>query len=383
VVNGAEVTHVVLDQAYRVVEPVENFLEYLRQERYSPHTVRSYAGGLAAWWSLLEEREQDWAGVGVEDLVRFLRRLRTGGGDPGVLMLRPDRPVPASTVDAAMTAVLSFYRYHAVVGGVSAAERFYVQVKGGMVQARGRYASFLGHIRAGQDRRVVGRRRDPRALPPFLTPRQVEVIKDDAARMNPDRGWVGDLRFRLFWALLEATGLRLAEALLLRHRDWLPGTGTTAVIEVQPREDPARRLRVKYQQYRRIYVGDDLDDLYGEYLFWLADRGVDFGDDSPVFVNLFRGEVGAPLRPETVYDWVEGFKRRHPLLPKGWTPHWFRHTHATAMLLAGVHTHVVQRRLGHRDVNTLLATYAHVSDDAAMRAAADWKSLVSRWRAEQ
>jgi site-specific recombinase XerD len=123
VVNGTEVTHVVLDQAYRVVEPVESFLEYLRQDRYSPHTVRSYAGGLAAWWALLEERDQDWARVGVEDLVRFMRRLRTGGGDPSVLVLRPERPVPTSTVDAAMTAVLSSYRYHAVVGGVPAAER--------------------------------------------------------------------------------------------------------------------------------------------------------------------------------------------------------------------------------------------------------------------
>lgn len=383
VVAGSEITHVVLDEAFRVVEPVERFLEYLRQEQYSPHTVRSYAGGLAAWWTLLEERGQDWAQVSVDDLVRFTRRIRAQGSDPSVLVLRPARPVPASTVDAAMTAVLSFYRYQAVVADVPAARKFYIHVKGGTVQARGRYASFLGHLSSDQDHRVVGRRRDPRVLPPFLTPRQIEVVKADAARLGPDRTWVGDLRFRLFWALLEATGLRLAEALLLRHRDWLPGTGTTAVIEVQPREDPIRRLRVKYQQYRRLYVSDDLDDLYGEYLFWLSDGGIDFDDDTPVFVNLFRGKVGAALRTETVYDWIEGFKRRHRLMPSQWTPHWFRHTHATAMLLAGVPAHVVQRRLGHRDISTLLTTYAHVSDDASMKAAADWKSLVTKWRAEQ
>jgi integrase len=43
--------------------------------------------------------------------------------------------------------------------------------------------------------------------------------------------------------------------------------------------------------------------------------------------------------------------------------------------------HVVQRRLGHGGVQTLMTTYAHVTEDAAMRAAADWKVLVTRWNA--
>ena len=34
-------------------------------------------------------------------------------------------------------------------------------------------------------------------------------------------------------------------------------------------------------------------------------------------------------------------------LPPDWSPHWLRHTHATALLLAGVPEHVVMRRLGH------------------------------------
>ncbi|UXY24351.1 tyrosine-type recombinase/integrase [Streptomyces cynarae] len=78
---------------------------------------------------------------------------------------------------------------------------------------------------------------------------------------------------------------------------------------------------------------------------------------------------------------MDAFKRRHPLLPVAWTPHWFRHSHATALLLAGVPEHVVQRRLGHRDIHTLMTTYAHVTEDAAMRAAADWKAVAVRWGA--
>lgn len=379
-ITGDEVTYVVLDNDWSAVEPVEEYLEYLRQEQYSPNTVRSYAGGLALWWTLLELRGQDWRHVGVDDLAKFARRLRERGSDPTVLALRPATPAPASTVQTAVTAVLSFYRYHAIVGRVPAARQFYVHVTGGTMQSRSQYASFLGHIGGGQDRRVIGRRRGPRPAAQILSPQQITVIKDDAARFEHGN-WRGDLRMRLFWSLLEEAGLRIAEALLIRHRDWQPGTGTTALIEVQPREDAFRRLRVKNQHYRRLYVGDELDDLYGEYLFMLAEQGFEFSDDDPIFVNLYRGEIGRPLRTETVYDWVDGFKRRHPLLPADWTPHWFRHFHATALLLAGIPPHVVQRRLGHSDINTLMRTYAHVTDDAEMRAAADWKTLIHRWGA--
>jgi integrase len=279
-VLGDEVTYVVLDRHWQVVGPAEEYLEHLRQEQYSPNTVRAYAQGLALWWSMLEDRELTWSRVDVHDLARFKRRLENRGTDPTVIALRPDKPAAASTVDVALTAVLSFYRYQALTANVPAARQFYEHVKGGIGQARAKYASFLGHLGGGQAHRVIGRRRDPKTPPPFLTPVQITVIKDDAARFDHDGGrWSGDLRLRLFWTLLEETGLRLAEALLLRHRDWQPGTGTTAFLEVQPREDQRRRLRVKNQQYRRVYLSDELDDLYGEYLFLLVELGLDVQDD--------------------------------------------------------------------------------------------------------
>lgn len=52
-------------------------------------------------------------------------------------------------------------------------------------------------------------------------------------------------------------------------------------------------------------------------------------------------------------------------------------------LLAGIPVHVVSRRLGHADVQTTLDLYAHVTDDAALRAVADWQSYTARWRTGQ
>jgi integrase len=51
--------------------------------------------------------------------------------------------------------------------------------------------------------------------------------------------------------------------------------------------------------------------------------------------------------------------------------HSLRHTHATQLLLAGVHPKVAQERLGHATVAMTLDTYSHVTerlrDDAAAR----------------
>ena len=67
-------------------------------------------------------------------------------------------------------------------------------------------------------------------------------------------------------------------------------------------------------------------------------------------------------------------------VPQTWTPHWMRHSHATALLLSGVPVHVVSRRAGHVDVQTTLNTYAHVTEDAQMRAVAQWKAFAAGWR---
>jgi len=99
-------------------------------------------------------------------------------------------------------------------------------------------------------------------------------------------------------------------------------------------------------------------------------------------VNLAGGTRFAPWRSESVYDLVGRLRRELAgEVPEAWTPHWLRHSHATALLLAGVPVHVVSRRLGHADVQTTLNLYAHVTEEADMRAVAEWKSFSAGWRA--
>lgn len=378
-------TWTVTGEDHLPVGPVEEYLEFLRVAQLSsPNTIRSYATSLARWWEYLTAAGVAWDEVSLPAFVPFLASLRTG--EPaGVTRLPVGEQAggPAeSTVALRVTAVLSFYRYHADAHQVPVAGRLYRMGGHG-----GRYVPGLAHLQHGRDRaRPAVRLRRTVARPaPVLTPGQVEAIVDGCARWDRSSGqWSGSVRNRLLFATLAETGMRLGEVLSTRHCDWHAGRGGTPFVEVVPRQDHPAGLRGKSGRYRRIYISDDLERLHSEYVWQLCDidahRAVEL-ENHFVFVNLHRGQWLAPLRSETVYDQVTALKRKlGTAVPAGWTPHWFRHTHASALLLSGAREHVVMRRLGHADIQTTLTLYGWVTEDAELRALADWRSFCAGWR---
>lgn len=385
---AGERTWTVVGLDHLPVAPVEEFLEYLRvAQRSSPNTIRSYATSLSRWWDYLMTAGLAWDQVSLPTFTPFVLWLRTGV--PGGVSRLPVGPAPRvsaeSTVSARVAAVLSFYRYHDEVHQVPVAGRLYRAGTRG-----GGYAPALAHLQRGRERPrpAVRLPRAARSSPtPVLTPGQIEAILDGCARWDEARGeWSGSLRNRLLFATLAETGMRLGECLSTRHRDWHVGRGATPFIEVTARQDHPGGVRSKSGRYRRIYISDDLERLHSEYLWQLCDldahRLVDL-EDHFVFVNLQRGQWLAPLRPETVYDLVETLKRRlGDATPSEWTPHWFRHSHASALLLSGAKEHVVMRRLGHADVQTTLNLYGWVTEDAELRALAGWRRMCSGWRGD-
>ncbi len=176
---------------------------------------------------------------------------------------------------------------------------------------------------------------------PLLAPVQVEAILDACARWDEASGqWTGQVRDRLLFAALAETGMRLGELLSTRHCDWHAGRGGTPFVEVVPRQDHPAGVRCKSSRYRRIYISDELERLHSEYVWQLCDAGAHQEVDLAghfVLVNLRRGQWLAPMRPETVYDKVTSLKRAlGDAVPAAWTPHWFRHTHASALQMGRI-----------------------------------------------
>jgi integrase len=379
--DGGPRTWTVIDEGYRTVGPVEEWLEAHRH-LWSPNTVRGYATALSQWWTFLEQRveAERWNEVGVPTVSAFVSWMRNGRRVERSLV-PVDGPSP-ETMQARLAAVVSFYTWHEAVSGVPVADRL---MRGAPRRAVAR--GLLAHLDARSAPvatslvRVRRRRRD---RPPLLMPQQIQAILNGCATYDPGSGeWVGNLRDRLLFAVLAESGMRIGEALGLRISDFVMGRGGTPFIEIVPRADNANGARVKMMRPRRVYVGADLERLFADYLSHMACTAADVGiavtADSPLLVNLQRPPLLAALHEGTVRDKTAALRKKG-IGPPGWTPHWFRHSHATALLLAGTAEWVVSRRLGHAHVQTTLDLYGWVREDEALRAAANWKSYASSWR---
>ena len=133
----------------------------------------------------------------------------------------------------------------------------------------------VGPVREAGERPVYPTRASTAATRcPILTPAQVATILDGCCVPAGGGTWSGGLarlRDRLLFATLAHTGMRLGEALSLRHNDVHVGSGDTPYLEIIPRQDHPHGARVKSSRARRIYIGDDLEALYSAYVWELVD----------------------------------------------------------------------------------------------------------------
>lgn len=171
-------------------------------------------------------------------------------------------------------------------------------------------------------------------------------------------------RWYCFFSLLLSTGLRPSEALGLYWTDVDLARGTVTIRR------GLRRLKGKWvleepktpNARRTIPLPLSLTALLSEHLT----RQREVGFDGPL---VFTSPVGAPKHEDGIVK--DYFK---PLLKKAGLPNSvrlydLRHTHATLLLLAGVHPKVVSERLGHSNITITLNTYSHVLPNMQQAAA--------------
>ncbi|WP_257153836.1 tyrosine-type recombinase/integrase [Streptomyces lunaelactis] len=257
--------------------------------------------------------------------------------------------VSPSTVNRKLAAVSAFYQ-HQSRHGEDIGELLTTWQTGG----RGGWKPFLHHITKGTPH--AGRAivlKAPKKLPRVLAAGEVQAILDACTR----------LRDRFLFALLYDTGIRIGEALGLRHEDIAAAKSEVTVV---PRLN-ANRARSKSQRRRSIPVSASLIRLYGDYMH------SEYGDlDSDyVFVNLFAEPRGQALSYPAVYGLVKRIRRRTGL---DFDPHWCRHSAATRMLRDGIPIETVSLLLGHSSVTVTLSVYGHLTAADARKAmeAAGW-----------
>jgi integrase/recombinase XerD len=335
------------------IEPVERFLAYLTDIERSPNTVKAYAHDLKDFWVFLAHRGLDWRLVRLEDLGEYVAwlRLPPAGRAGAVLVLPSVEPqVAAVTVNRKLSALSAFYT-HQARRGVDVGELLTTMASPGR---RGGWKPFLHHISKGaaQPRRTI-MLRTAKKLPRVLTVVEVQAILDACER----------LRDRFLFALLWDSGIRIGEALGLRHEDIAAAERQVTICS----RVNGNGARAKSGRSRSIPVSAELIRLWADYL-----TGEYLDTDSDyVFVNLFAEPRGQALTYPAVYDLVRRLRVRTGI---DFDPHWYRHSMATRLLRDGVPIEVVSQLLGHASITTTAAIYGHLTVEDARRAleAAGW-----------
>ncbi|HEY9780762.1 MAG TPA: tyrosine-type recombinase/integrase [Leptolyngbyaceae cyanobacterium] len=255
-----------------------------------------------------------------------------------------------STINAILSAVYSFYRFYIRIGEVKD-----LQLYGTSSYGRKNYKPFLHHITKGKavQTRLIKLKEPKKAVQTF-THEQVKALIDNCS----------NLRDKLLVNLLYETGIRIGEALGMRHEDFKPWDNE---IHIVFRENNFNHARGKGKNHRKIDVSMQLMSLYSDYFMYEypEDLVTDY-----VFVNIWGGAIGHPITYSTVAELFERLKKKTGIQDAH--PHMFRHTHATELIEFGWDASLVKERLGHRNIQTTINTYTHIRPKALKKAYQDY-----------
>ena len=215
------------------------------------------------------------------------------------------------------------------------------------------YRVLWGALKQAVKLEVLSRNVADAATPPQLKDNEVEILSPD--QIGTVRDALKNSRLGPIVCLALATGCRLGELLALRWRDT---NGGVVTIE-RSLEQTKGNLRFKEPKSRhgrrKITLPASAISALDQYRRQL---GVAMHPDALVFSN----QDGTPIRPNAIsVQWNREIRRISRVPPVVF--HSLRHTHASALIKAGIDVVSVSRRLGHSSPVITLKVYAHLFGD--------------------
>ena len=199
-----------------------------------------------------------------------------------------------------------------------------------------RYLSFRGVHSLPPEKISIAKTGDREIT--FLESDELEAILN-----KPDITTLGGIRDRAILETFFSTGLRVSELAALNVSDINFERGEIAVL------GKGKKLRVVFLSEKALSFIDQ----------YLTNRGFELGDkdkEIPLFISSknSRFSIRSIERIVTKYAALAG-------LSKKVSPHTFRHSFATDLLISGADVRSVQSLLGHSSITTT-QVYTHVTD---------------------
>lgn len=333
------------------IKPIQEYIRFLNNLDHSPNTVRSYANHLKLFWEYLDFIKKDWTDMKLTDFSEFVSWLRHANSNNIIFLTAQESKRTESTISTILTAVSSFYNFHQQLGTTD------IKLTQSATTRFRRYKSLLHHITKSKpiQTRLI-KLKIQKVLPKTLTQEQVKIV---IIACN-------SLRDKFLISLLYESGIRIGQALGLRHSDIKSWDNE---IHIQPRLNNENKVRSKSNLSNVIHITSQLMALYTRYLI------EEFGDHNCDYVFIQTSKKHTPGKPLNYRAVRDLFSRLTKKIGFHITPHMLRHTHATELLRNGWDSAYVQKRLGHRSIQTTINTYAHLNNDDLKKSFQEYQKI--------
>lgn len=336
--------YILLDDDFQIIEVVKDFLKYLDSRRYAENTLKNYCYHLKLYFEFLKEYKYNYKDLVEENLeikvfsefVDWLNKV-----DSKIIYTqyseRKNRRDEA-TINAILSAVTTFYDYLYRNGEVREINIF----KDGNINAFKGFLYEMGIKRNHYKSNIFKLKEKDK---------QLQVISRE--QVNTLIGACKYIRDKFIIALIFESGIRLGEALGLRKSDIVIWDNK---IKIVARENKENGASVKNKAEGEIIIPSYICDLYIKYM---QEEYID-NKEGYIFINLKGPNKGYAMKAITVQKL---FNRLSNITGIKVNPHMLRHSHATELIeIGGWDCINVKDRLRHRQIQTTINTYVHLSD---------------------
>lgn len=338
--------YIVLDNNYKVIEPVLKYLKYMDSLEKSPNTLKTYAHFLKIYCEFLEGNRltvysifETKQGI-LEILVDYIGWLKGNNTQSNSKIVRCKRKTRSNaTINNMIVAVQGMYTFLANNKEIPKVEFYREKMK-----SITSYKSFLHETtKKSTIRENILKLKTVRDESyEFITRKQYNIL----FRACNNR------RDKLIIALMFECGLRIGEVIGLHIEDCKPQDGS---IYIRQRENLPNDARVKNHSEGVVFMPDYVVSLLIDYL---TEDVLDVQNDM-LFVNLYRGNIGEAIKVNTVGDL---FKRLSLKVAINVHPHMLRHGFATERKRAGMDMISLKEQMRHKLIQSTMI-YTHVTNE--------------------
>ncbi len=279
-------------------KPMINFLEYLKYERnYSEHTMTNYQQELEKYYHYIKSRQISYQQITKNEIRSYLKYL-------------DDLNYKNSSISRNISALRTFYKY--LFQNNQIKENIWSGIRNPKVT---------------------------RKIPNFLTTLELEKIFEPKDLKTPY-----EIRNRLIFELLYATGMRVSELVNMKCSD----------ISL---EDQTIRTLGKGKKERIVYFGEYAKEILNRYLLETRNTFLNTKKSEYLFVGKNTTKLTRNRISEIINEEIKKIGLDHHV-----SPHVLRHTFATQLLNNGADIRSVQELLGHENLSTT-QIYTHITNE--------------------